>query len=82
MYPMRGLDVGAAEYIRSRLLEERDRGCAVLLFSTEIEEIMSLSDRICVFYEGEIMGELPASNADIHEIGLMMAGVKRPPAAN
>jgi simple sugar transport system ATP-binding protein len=77
MYPMRGLDVGASEYIRGRLLEERDRGCAVLLISTELEEIMSLSDRICVLYEGEIMGELPASGADIHEIGLMMAGAKR-----
>jgi simple sugar transport system ATP-binding protein len=82
VYPMRGLDVGAAEYIRGRLLEERDRGCAVLLFSTELEEIMSLSDRICVLYEGEIMGEIPASGAGIHEVGLMMAGVRRQPAAN
>jgi simple sugar transport system ATP-binding protein len=73
MYPMRGLDVGAAEYIRGRLLEERDRGCAVLLISTELEEIMSLSDRICVLYEGEIVGER-APGAGIHEIGLMMAG--------
>jgi ABC-type uncharacterized transport system ATPase subunit len=77
MYPMRGLDVGASEYIRRRLIEERDRGCAVLLISTELEEIMTLSDRICVFYEGKIMGEIPAPNADIHEIGLMMAGAKR-----
>jgi ABC-type uncharacterized transport system ATPase subunit len=82
VYPMRGLDVGASEYIRGRLLEERDRGCAVLLFSTEMEEIMSLSDRICVLYEGEIMGEIPASGAGIHEIGLMMAGAKRQPAMN
>ncbi|MDR1862391.1 MAG: ABC transporter ATP-binding protein [Treponema sp.] len=77
MYPMRGLDVGASEYIRGRLLEERDRGCAVLLISTELEEIISLSDRICVLYEGEIMGELPASGADIQRIGLMMAGAKK-----
>jgi simple sugar transport system ATP-binding protein len=82
MYPMRGLDVGASEYIRGRLLEERDRGCAVLLISTELEEIISLSDRICVLYEGEIMGELPASGADIHQIGLMMAGAKREFAVN
>jgi simple sugar transport system ATP-binding protein len=77
MYPMRGLDVGASEYIRSRLIEERDRGCAVLLISTELEEIMSLSDRICVLYEGKIMGELAASGAGIHEIGLMMAGTRQ-----
>jgi simple sugar transport system ATP-binding protein len=49
----------------------------VLLISTELEEIMTLSDRICVFYEGKIMGEIPAPDADIHEIGLMMAGAKR-----
>jgi simple sugar transport system ATP-binding protein len=82
MYPMRGLDVGAAEYIRGRLLEERDRGCAVLLISAELEEIMSLSDRICVLYEGEIMGEGPASGIGIHEIGLMMAGGSKQPAMN
>jgi simple sugar transport system ATP-binding protein len=77
MYPMRGLDIGASEYIRGRLLEERDRGCAVLLISSELEEIVSLSDRICVLYEGEIMGEMAAAGADIHEIGLMMAGTRR-----
>jgi simple sugar transport system ATP-binding protein len=77
LYPMRGLDAGAAEYIRRRLLEERDRGAGVLFISAELEEIMSLSDRICVLCEGKIMGELPAAGAAIHEIGLMMTGAKR-----
>ena len=75
--PTRGLDVGATEYVRQRLLEERARGAAVLLISTELEEILSICDRLLVIYEGQIMGELPAATADIHEIGLMMAGAKR-----
>jgi simple sugar transport system ATP-binding protein len=79
LYPMRGLDAGAAGYIRRRLLEERDRGAAVLFISAELEEIMSLSDRICVLYEGELMGCVPAAGAAVHEIGLMMAGAKRNP---
>lgn len=75
--PTRGLDVGATEYVRQRLLEERARGAAILLISTELEEILSICDRLMVIYEGQIMGELPATAADIHEIGLMMAGAKR-----
>jgi simple sugar transport system ATP-binding protein len=77
--PTRGLDVGATEYVRNQLLEERARGAAVLMISTELEEIMSLSDRIVVMYEGEIMGEVTAEVADLEEIGLMMAGAKREP---
>jgi len=75
--PTHGLDIGATEYVRQKLLDERDKGVAVLLISTELDEILSLADRILVIYEGEIMGEVDARDADVHEIGLMMAGAKR-----
>ncbi|HBT47552.1 MAG TPA: heme ABC transporter ATP-binding protein [Peptococcaceae bacterium] len=77
MHPTRGLDVGATEYVHRRLLAERDRGAAVLLISTELDEILNLSDRIAVIYEGEIMGVVPRDRADREELGLMMAGSKR-----
>ncbi|MCC6147063.1 MAG: ABC transporter ATP-binding protein [Anaerolineaceae bacterium] len=73
--PVRGLDVGATEYVHDRMVEARSKGAAILLISTELEEILSLSDRIAVMFEGKIMGILPGKNADIHEIGAMMAGV-------
>jgi len=72
--PTRGLDVGAAEYVRQEILKERDRGVAILLISTELEEVLSLSDRILVMYEGEIVDEVDALNAKVEEIGIMMAG--------
>ncbi|NPV74940.1 MAG: ABC transporter ATP-binding protein [Anaerolineae bacterium] len=75
--PTRGLDIGATEYVRTRMVEARNRGAALLLISTELEEVLSLSDRIAVMYEGEIMGIVPGKDADIHEIGEMMAGVRR-----
>lgn len=75
--PTRGLDVGATEYVRRRLLEQRDNGIAVLLISTELEEILSLSDRVAVMYEGEIVGMLDTEKADVEEIGLMMAGTRK-----
>jgi len=74
--PTRGLDIAATEFIRKKLLEERGR-TAVLLISEDLEEIMELSDRIAVLYEGEIMGIVPAEKANIEEIGLMMAGQLR-----
>ncbi len=74
MHPDRGLDIGATKYIQSRILEERNRGAAVLLVSTELDEVMELSDRIMVMYEGEVMGILHAEHAAREEIGLMMAG--------
>ena len=79
--PTRGLDVGATEYVRQKLLEERARGAAILLISTELEEILSISDRLLVIYEGQIMGGMPTANTDMHDIGLMMAGAKRQNAA-
>lgn len=72
--PTRGLDVGATEYVRSKLLEQRDQGAAVLLVSEDLDEIMELSDRIAVMYEGKIMGVLSASEANEEVLGLMMSG--------
>ena len=75
--PTRGLDVGAIEYIHSQLVAERDRGKAVLLVSLELDEVMSLSDRILVLYEGEIVGEFDPKKISVQELGLYMAGAKR-----
>ena len=75
--PTRGLDVGAIEYIHSQLVEQRDAGKAVLLVSLELDEVMSLSDRILVMYEGEIVGELDPKKTTVQELGLYMAGAKR-----
>lgn len=74
--PTRGLDVGATEFIHKALIELRDTGVAVLLISMELDEIMSLSDRVAVMYNGEIMGEVDPQQVTIEEIGLMMAGHK------
>ncbi len=74
--PTRGLDVGAIEYIHKRLVEERDAGRAVLLVSLELEEVMSLSDRILVMYEGELVGQFD-NTVSTEELGLYMAGAKR-----
>ena len=75
--PTRGLDVGAIEFIHSQLVAERDRGKAILLVSLELDEVMSLSDRILVMYEGEIVGELDPKKTTVEELGLYMAGAKR-----
>lgn len=75
--PTRGLDVGAIENIHSRLIERRDQGDAVLLVSLELEEVMNLSDRILVMYEGEIVGELDPKKTNVEELGLYMSGAKR-----
>ena len=75
--PTRGLDVGAIEYIHSQLVAERDKGRAVLLVSLELDVVMSLSDRIFVMYEGEIVGELDPKATNVQELGLYMAGAKR-----
>ena len=75
--PTRGLDVGAIEYIHSQLVKQRDEGKAVLLVSLELDEVMNLSDRILVMYEGEIVGELDPKETTVQELGLYMAGAKR-----
>ena len=75
--PTRGLDVGAIEYIHSQLIAQRDAGHAVLLVSLELEEVMSISDRILVMYEGEIVGEFDPAKTNREELGLYMAGAKK-----
>ena len=75
--PTRGLDVGAIEYIHSQLVAQRDAGKAVLLVSLELDEVMNLSDRILVMYEGEIVGQLDPKTTTLQELGLYMAGAKR-----
>jgi ABC-type uncharacterized transport system ATPase subunit len=75
--PTRGLDVGAIEYIHKQIVAARDDGKAVLLVSLELDEVMSVSDRILVMYEGEIVGELDPKTTTVEELGLYMAGAKR-----
>ena len=75
--PTRGLDVGAIEYIHKQIVAHRDAGNAVLLVYLELDEVMSLSDRILVMYEGEIVGELDPKKTTVEELGLYMAGAKR-----
>lgn len=74
--PTRGLDVGSIEYIHKRLIEQRDKGKAVLLISLELDEILNVSDRIAVINNGELVGIVDAKDTNENEIGLMMAGVK------
>ncbi|MEV5114291.1 ABC transporter ATP-binding protein [Peribacillus frigoritolerans] len=78
--PTRGLDVGAIEFIHRRLIEQRDAGKAVLLISFELDEIMNVSDRIAVIYEGEIVAIVDPKETTEQELGLLMAGSKRPEA--
>lgn len=73
--PTRGLDVGSIEYIHSRIIEKRDAGTAVLVVSSELDEIMALSDRIAVMYRGQIMEIVEASKASKEYVGLLMAGI-------
>ena len=72
--PTRGLDVGATAVVRDQILAERDRGIAVLLISEDLDELLALSDRLLVIYEGRIVGEMPASEATAERLGLLMSG--------
>jgi general nucleoside transport system ATP-binding protein len=72
--PTRGLDVGAIEYVHNRLLQQREGGTGILIFSEDLDEIMALADRILVIFKGSIIGELDPSVASLEEIGLLMAG--------
>ena len=76
VHPTRGLDVGATESVRNLLLKQREEGAAILLISEDLDELLTLSDRIAVMYEGRIMGIVDAEEADVEEIGLMMAGTE------
>jgi simple sugar transport system ATP-binding protein len=73
--PTRGIDIGAIEFIHRRILQQRDKGTAVLLVSAELDEILGLSDRIAVLYDGKIMDVIDAQDADREKIGLLMAGI-------
>lgn len=75
--PTRGLDIGAIEYIHKQLIEQRDKGKAILLVSLELDEVMNLADRILVIYEGEIVGELNPRTTTLSELGLYMAGANK-----
>ena len=75
--PTRGIDVGAIEYIHKQIVAQRDAGKAVLLVSLELDEVMTVSDRILVMYEGEIVGELDPKTSTVEELGLYMAGAKK-----
>ena len=76
VHPTRGLDVGATEAVQKLLLQQREAGAAVLLISEDLDELLAVSDRIAVLFDGQIVGEMPAAQADIEKIGLMMAGTK------
>lgn len=73
--PTRGLDIGATEYVREQLIEQRNKGAAVMLVSEDLDEILALSDRIAVIYEGQVMDIVPRENATPEKLGLLMAGV-------
>ena len=75
--PVRGLDVGAIEYIHKQLIAQRDAGKGVLLVSLELDEVMDVSDRIIVMYEGEIVADVNPKDITVEELGLYMAGAKR-----
>jgi simple sugar transport system ATP-binding protein len=75
--PTRGLDVGAMEYVHQRILDERERGAAVLLISEDLDEIFALSDRMVVLFEGEVIGEAMVEEASREQIGLWMSGVRK-----
>lgn len=74
MHPTRGVDIGAIDFIHKQIIAARNRGCAVLLVSTELDEILALSDRIGVIYKGSILGEMPRSEISMEKIALWMAG--------
>jgi simple sugar transport system ATP-binding protein len=74
--PTRGLDIGATEYVRQQLLEQRSQGVAIMLISEDLDEILALSDRIAVIYEGQVMGIVPRDHATPEMLGLLMAGVR------
>jgi simple sugar transport system ATP-binding protein len=80
--PTRGLDLGAVDALHELLLSERNRGAAVMFISTELSEVMALSDRIIVMFNGEIMGILDGENADLLQIGEMMMGQRLEPSPN
>lgn len=76
----RGIDIGAMEFVMEEMLKQRDNGRAILLISTELEELFAICDRILVMFHGEILGELPPDRTRLDELGLLMAGQTEQPA--
>jgi ABC-type uncharacterized transport system ATPase subunit len=74
VHPTRGLDIGAAKYVYDQIIAARDKGCGVLLISADFDEVLKLSDRIAVMFEGQIVGVYSGENPPIKEISLAMAG--------
>jgi simple sugar transport system ATP-binding protein len=74
--PTRGVDIGATEYVHAQLLEQREKGMAILLISEDLDEVMALSDRIAVIFEGQIMGIVDGAETTPEQLGLLMAGVQ------
>ena len=74
--PTRGLDVGSIEYIHSQIVAERDKGAAILIVSSELDEVMALSDRLLVMYRGKVVAELDPEKVSPADVGLYMAGAK------
>ena len=79
--PTRGIDIGAAEYIHEQLLTQRSQGRAILLISEDLDEVMALSDRLVVMYEGSVMGRVSREDATVEQVGLLMSGVGEPEGA-
>jgi simple sugar transport system ATP-binding protein len=75
-YPSRGLDVGATEYVRNQIIEQSESGKAILFISEDLEELLTVADKVAVIFEGTIMGILPSEAADTERLGMMMAGLK------
>ena len=80
--PTRGVDIGAAEYIHRRLIEQRDAGHAMLMISEDLDEVFGVSDRVVVMYEGQMMGIVDPKTATREQVGLMMAGVAQDQAVS
>src|SRR5690606_27340923 len=80
--PTRGVDIGAIEFIHNQIIKMRDAGKAILLVSVELDEIRSLSDRILVLFDGQIVGEADPATANEQELGLLMTGAHAEPAAS
>ena len=75
--PTRGLDIGATRFVHETLLRQRDAGRCVLMISADLDEILGVSDRVAVMYEGRIIGILNRDEADVHKIGLLMGGIAK-----
>lgn len=75
--PTRGLDIAASEYVRRKMLEQREKGTAILLVSSDLDEVFSISDRIAVLFEGQVVGVLETAKAELEMVGLLMGGARR-----